>query len=85
MLTGNGPARVAAVEVVASGPAIAPDFAGQLHDAVTKASALYGDAGQPLTVKVGLDKVHYKNPLKALVIGYNYLAKGHVSIFDQAL
>ena len=84
VLTGNGPARVAAVEVVATGPAVAPEFAGQLHDAVIKAGALYGDAGQPLTIKVGLEKVHYKNPLKALVIGDNSLAKGRVSVFDKA-
>ena len=84
VLTGNGPARVASVEVVATGPAISPEFAGQLHDAVIKAGALYGDAGQPITIKVGLDKVHYKNALKALVIGDNSVAKGHVSVFDQA-
>ena len=84
VLTGNGPARVAAVEVVATGPKIAPEFSGQLHDAVIKAGALYGDAGQPLTVKVGLDKVHYKNMLKALAIGDSCVAKGHVSVFDQA-
>ena len=84
VLAGNGPARVAAVEIVPVGPAISPEFAGQLHDAVLKAGALYGDAGQPITIKVGLDKVHYKNPLKALVIGDNNVAKGHVSVFDQA-
>ena len=84
VLTGNGPARVAAVEVVATGSAISPEFPGQLHDAVVKAGALYGNAGQPLTVKVGLDKVHYKNMLKALVIGDSCVAKGHVSVFDQA-
>ena len=74
VLTGNGPGRVAAVEVVATGPAISPEFPGQLHDAVIKAGALYGNAGQPLTVKVGLDKVHYKNMLKALVIGDSCVA-----------
>ena len=84
VLPGNGPARVAAVEVVPVGPAISTEFTGQLRGAVIKAAALYGDAGQPITIKVGLDKVHYKNPLKAMVIGDDSLAQGHVSVFDQA-
>ena len=84
VLKGNVPAHVAAVEVIASGPAIPPEFASQLHAAVIKAAALYGDAGQPITIQIGLDKIHYKNPLKAMVIGDNSLAKGGVSIHDKA-
>lgn len=84
VLKGNGPAHVAAVEVVSAGSAIPPEFASQLHSAVIKAAALYGDAGQPITIQIGLNTVHYKNPLKAMVIGDNSSAKGGVTIHDKA-
>jgi hypothetical protein len=84
VLRGNGPAHVAAVEVIGAGSAITPEFSSQLHAAVIKAAALYGNAGQPVTIQIGLDKVHYKNPLKALVGGDDNLAKGGVSVLDKA-
>ena len=80
----NDTAYVAAVEVTLPDPNAPAAFAIMLHDAVVKEAAYYGDAGRPIILKIALDKVHYKNALKAMIIGDDNQAKGHVSVLDQS-
>jgi hypothetical protein len=82
-VTSDQPTYVAAVEVVQQDNSASTAFADTLHEAVVKGAALYGTTGAPITLKIEVDKVHFKNPLKAMVIGDNNLAKGRVAVFDQ--
>jgi hypothetical protein len=77
----NNETHVGLVEIVPKDPA-GQAFAELLHDAVVRQAAFYGDAGRPITLRIELEKVHYKNPLKALIIGDNNQAKGRVAVLD---
>lgn len=77
----NQQTHVGLVEVLGKDPA-GQAFADLLHDALVRQAAFYGDAGRPITLRVQLEKVHYKNPLKALIVGDNNQAKGRVAVFD---
>ncbi len=82
----NEQTHVAAVEVthaVAAGPG-AESFSVLLRAAVARQAHLYGDEGRAITLRIDLERVHFKNPLKAMLIGDDNQAKGRVSVLDAA-
>ena len=82
----NEQTHVAAVEVthaVAAGPG-AESFSVLLRAAVARQAHLYGDEGRAITLRIDLERVHFKNPLKAMLIGDDNQAKGRVSVLDPA-
>jgi hypothetical protein len=78
------PTYVASVEVIAHDNSIPPAFADALREAVLNEAAFYGQAGRPMTLKIDLDRVHFKNALQALIIGDDNEAKGRVTVLDTA-
>ena len=82
----NEQTHVATVEVthaVAAGPG-AESFSVLLRAAVARQAHLYGDEGRAITLRIDLERVHFKNPLKAMLIGDDNQAKGRVSVLDPA-
>ena len=77
-------AYVAAVQIVQHDDHAPPTFADGLRAAVLAEASLYGSTGQPITLTIDIDKVHLKNPVKALVMGDNNVAAGHLAVADQA-
>ncbi|MDP3173685.1 MAG: hypothetical protein Q8M88_04545 [Phenylobacterium sp.] len=45
---------------------------------------LYGGSGRALTLRIDLDRVHFKNPLKAIIVGDDNIAKGRVAVIDTS-
>jgi hypothetical protein len=82
--TANGGTHVGTVEVVGRERASDNAFAGTLREAVIREAALYGNAGQPVTLRIALTHLHFKNPLQTLVIGDNNYAYGRVAVVDSA-
>ena len=78
----GSPAYVTTVEVVEPEATAPSAFAVALREAVIRQAALYGDAGRPIVLKVELQRVHFKNPVKAMLIGDDNQAKGQVSVVD---
>ncbi|MGI9168794.1 MAG: hypothetical protein ACR2FH_01270 [Caulobacteraceae bacterium] len=84
-LTFAGPSPyVASVEVVQHDSGAPPGFADGLRAAVLAEAALYGVAGQPLILRIEVDKVHLKNAAKAMLTGDDNAAKGHVVVIDAS-
>jgi hypothetical protein len=81
--TANQQTHVATVEVINHNPAAAA-FAANLREAVIREAALYGNTGRPIKLRIELTRLHFKNPLQALVIGDNNQAKGQVAVVDAA-
>ena len=79
----NEQTHVAAVEVVQHDP-VAAGFAVPLREAVIREAALYGNDGRPITLRIDLTRVHFKNPLLALTISDDNQAKGQVAVIDPA-
>ena len=77
----NEQTHVGLVEVVAKEPA-SQGFADLLRDALVRQAAYYGAVGRPITLRIELEKVHYKNPLKAMLVGDDNQAKGRVAVVD---
>jgi hypothetical protein len=77
-------AYVAAVQIVQHDNHAPLAFADGLRAAVLAEASLYGSAGQPIVLTIDLDKVHLKNPVKAMVMGDNNVAAGHLAVADQA-
>lgn len=75
---------VAAVEVVQHDKGAPPAFADGLRASVLAEAALYGTTGQPITLTIDIDKVHLKNPMKAMLIGDDNQTAGHVAVAEQA-
>jgi hypothetical protein len=84
VMSANEATYVAAVDVSLPDPKTPTAFAVLLHDAVVKEAALYGAAGRPIVLRIAVDKVHYKNALKAMIIGDDDQAKGRVAVLDQS-
>jgi hypothetical protein len=84
LLGANDAGHIAVVEVTAPGRAGPSAFAAALREVMLREAALYGAAGRPMTLKVELQRVHFKNPLKAMIIGDDNQAKGHVTVVDPA-
>ena len=82
--TANGQTHVATVEVTHPDRAHAADFAGTLREAVMREAALYGSEGRPITLRIALTRVHFKNPLQTLVVGDNNYVYGQVAVIDPA-
>ena len=84
-LTFAGPSPyVASVEVVQHDSGAPPGFADGLRMAVLAEAALYGAVGQPITLRIEVDKVHLKNAAKAMLIGDDNWAKGQVVVVDAS-
>ena len=80
----NETTYVDSVEVVQHDNSAPPTFAENLRAAVVAGASFYGATGRPVAVKIDLDKVHFKNALKALTIGDDNLAEGHVAVLDPS-
>jgi hypothetical protein len=78
----NEPTYVAAVEVVQSDASVPAGFADALRTVVLNEAAFYGTAGRPITVRIDINHVHFKNVLQALIIGDNNDARGQVTVVD---
>lgn len=79
--TANQQAHVAKVEIVHE-PAGTAAFSGILREAVIREAALYGNEGRPITLRIDLTRVHFKNPLLALAVGDDNDARGQVAVVD---
>ncbi len=81
--TANQRTHVATVEIVR-----APDgdagFSAMLRDAVIREATLYGSEGRPITLQINLTRVHFKNPLQAVVISDDNDVRGEVAVVDPA-
>lgn len=77
---GDPPTYVAAVEVVQSDPSVPPGFADALRTLVLEEAALYGTAGRPITVRIDVSRVHFKNAVQAMIIGDNDSVRGEVTV-----
>lgn len=84
VVSADGSIHVASVEVVQHDPLAPPAFAETLRGAVLREAALYGDTGQPITLRVDLEKVHFKNALAAMLVSDSSTAKGHVAVLDAS-
>ncbi len=84
-LTGLGEASyVAAVTVLPPASGAPTAFVEGLRAAVEAEAALYGAVGRPVVVNIQVDKAHLKNPVKAMLMGDDNIAAGHVVVVDQA-
>ena len=83
VMSGNEPTYIESVEVVEHDTAAPEAFAGTLREAVLTGAAFYGATGRPITLKIDVDRVHFKNALKALTIGDDNQAKARVAVFDR--
>ncbi len=81
--TANQQTYVATVEI-AHEPKGAADFSSILREAVIREAALYGHDGRPITLRIDLTRVHFKNPLQAVVVGDDNDARGQVAVVDSA-
>jgi hypothetical protein len=79
----NEQTHVGVVEVVRHDPGGA-GFDVLLRETVLRQASFYGDGGRPITLRIELERVHFKNPLKAMLIGDDNQARGRVSVIDPA-
>src|SRR5262249_49286531 len=49
-----------------------------------KDAAIFGADGQGLTLRIEIDSVHFKNVAKAMLLGDDNIAQGHVTVVDAA-
>jgi len=80
----NEPTYVANVEVVQSDASVPEGFADALRTVVVNEAAFYGTSGRPITVRIDVNRVHFKNVLQALIIGDNNDARGQVTVLDAS-
>jgi hypothetical protein len=71
------------VEVLEHGTTAPAAFADGLREAVLTGATFYGTIGRPITLRVVVDKVHFKNALRALTIGDDNQADARVAVFDR--
>lgn len=83
VMSGNEPTYIESVEVVEHDTSAPEAFAGTLREAVLEGAAFYGTTGRPITLRIDVDKVHFKNALRALTIGDDNLAEARVAVFDR--
>ena len=83
MKSGNEPTYVESVEVIEHDTSAPAAFAGTLREAVLVGAAFYGTTGRPITLKIDVDKVHFKNALRALTIGDDNQTEARVAVFDR--
>jgi hypothetical protein len=83
VMSGNEPTYVESVEVVEHDTSAPAAFAGTLREEVLAGAAFYGTTGRPITLKIDVDRVHFKNALKALTIGDDNQAKARVAVVDR--
>lgn len=76
------PTYVAAVEVVQSDASVPAGFADALRTVVLEEGAFFGTAGRPLTLRIDLSHVHFKNAIQAMIIGDDNDVRGQVTVLD---
>ena len=81
--TANEQTHVTKVEIIQHDPAAAT-FADTLREAVLRQAALYGDAGRPITLRIEITRLHFKNVVQNLIIGDNNYVYGQVGVIDPA-
>jgi hypothetical protein len=84
LMRANEPSYIASVEVVQHDASAPPAFAEALRRVMLEEAAPYGDAGRAITLKIDVEKVHFKNMLQAMLIGDNNDAKGKVAVIDAS-
>lgn len=80
----NEATYVANVEVAQSDASVPEGFADALRTVVLNEAAFYGTSGRPITVRIDVNRVHFKNVLQALIIGDNNDARGQVTVLDAS-
>ena len=80
--TGEQP-YIATVEVIQHDKGAPAPFADALREVVAGDAAFYGSTGRPIILRIDVDKVHFKNPVQAMLIGDNNLLSGHVAVVDS--
>src|SRR5688572_23813008 len=81
VMSGNETTYVESVEVVAHDASAPAAFADTLREAVLTGAAFYGTTGRPITLRIDVDRVHFKNALRALTIGDDNQADARVAVF----
>jgi hypothetical protein len=84
VMSANESIYVASVEVLEHDMSAPAAFADTLRDEVLAGAAFYGATGRPVVVRIDLDRVHFKNALRALTIGDDNQAKGRIAVLDSA-
>lgn len=82
MTSNDGPSYVASVEVNQLDTSAPPTFAAALREAVMDEAAFYGHIGRPISLRIDIDRVHFKDAVQALIIGDDNKAEGRVSVID---
>jgi hypothetical protein len=80
----NESTYIGSVEVVEHDTSAPAAFTGTLREAVLTGAAFYGTTGRPITLRIELDRVHFKNALRALTIGDDNEVKGRVAVLDPS-
>ena len=83
VMFGNETTYVESVEVLEHDNTAPVAFANALREAVLTGATFYGTTGRPITLRVDVDKVHFKNALRALTIGDDNQADARVAVFDR--
>jgi hypothetical protein len=78
------PTYVASVEVIQSDASVPDGFSDALRTVVLNEAAFYGTTGRPITVRIDVNHVHFKNVLQALIIGDNNDVRGQVTVLDAS-
>ena len=81
--TANEQTHVTKVEIIQH-DAAAATFGDTLREAVLRQAALYGDAGRPITLRIEITRLHFKNAVQNLIIGDNNYVYGKVGVIDPA-
>lgn len=83
VMAGNETTYIESVEIVEHDTSAPAGFADTLRETVLKGAASYGATGRPITLRVDVDEVHFKNALKALTTGDDNQAKARIAVFDR--
>ena len=84
VMSGNETTYIESVEVVGHDTSAPAAFAGTLREAVLAGAAFYGTIGRPITLRIDVDKVHFKNALRALTIGDDNQAEARVAVWRRS-
>jgi hypothetical protein len=82
--SGNEPTYVNSVEVIEHDSSAPADFASAFREVVLKGAVFYGTSGRPISLRIDLDKVHFKNALRALTIGDDNQTTGRIAVLDPS-
>jgi hypothetical protein len=78
------PSHVGAVDVVEHDGGAPAGFADMVRADALKEAALFGADGAAISLKIEIDKVHFKNVMKAMLLGDENYVQGQVAVVDAA-